>query len=169
MAKAPPRFSANIDFGDRKAEVSDSLGRIDLENLHDEVQDAGAQVIFYGGLHARAKRRASDAETLKDVTWSRLAKQEREKALLRNTKLTDRAVEELVQTLPEYQAAVQHWLDATEQADLLENVKFTLARKQSTLEAMMPLLLQEVAARRGPTPSHEPILPPRRTPVRYSP
>jgi hypothetical protein len=161
----PPRFTVKLDFGGQKAEVSDALGRIDLDNLRDEVQDAGAQVIYYGGLHARAKRRASEAETLRDVTWSRLAKEARDNAFKRNDKLTDKAVGEFVQTHAEYQAAVQHWLDTTEQADLLENVKFTLARKQSTLEAIASLLIQEEFARRGPALSAP--VPPRRTPVKY--
>lgn len=160
MAKRPPTFKATLDFGDRAVEVTDALGRIDLDDLRGETEDAGALSIFYGGLHARAKRRASEAEEAKDVAWARLAREYRQAALKRNEKPVNDQVDAHVQTHPEYQAAVTHWLDMQEQADLMESVKFTMARKQSHLEAISQLLVQEELARRGPVP-------PRRTPVHY--
>jgi len=153
-------FELRLNLGDRAVEITESLGRIDLDNLRDEVQDAGALSVFYGSLHARAKRRASEAELTRDTVAAELRKRLRGAAFGRGEKVTETALADLAETHQDYQEAAKRHLKLQEQADILEGVKFTIARKQSTCEALVSLLVQEELARREPRiPQRTPFIP----------
>lgn len=135
-----------VDLGDRKARIAESLGRIDMENLTSEIEECGAQSVFYAMLCARAHRREGDAKRTLDVKMATLARKTRSDAVARGEKTTENSVTESVQVHPEYMSAYEEWLKAREAYEVVESVKFSLARKQDTCRELVTLLAQERAA-----------------------
>lgn len=148
--KKPQNLDLHLDLGDRTVQVVDGLGRIDMDNLREETEEAGAQCLWFGTLHARAKKRADAAKLARDVQAATIAKQVRAVAIGRAERPTDKTVADAVLLHPDYQRAAHVYLDAQEQADVLENVKFTLARKQDTCRALAAITADEHFARQGP-------------------
>jgi len=145
-----PNLIARVDVGNRTIDLVGSLGRIDLDNLAEETQTTGMVALWWGDFAARAKKRASTFELRKDVVWAQLSMEKRQDLLQRAEKSTEDLVRSMITTDLRYQQAYTEWLQAVEDADKIESAKFTIARKQSTLEALAPLLFQEHAARRPP-------------------
>jgi hypothetical protein len=143
MKTKPSDTEVFIDLGDRKVRIAESFGRIDLENLAGEIEESGAYCVFYAMLAARAHRREGDAKRALDVKMATLARRTRADAIVRGEKTTENAVTESVQVHPEYEQAYQDWLQARENYELVESVKFSLARKQDTCKELVALLLQE--------------------------
>ena len=146
----PGKPLATIRAGDRELQIVDSLGRIDLDNLRDEIQSTGPEAIWFGILTGEAKRRAGRAKLFLEQTEARLGKQARQDALARAVKTTNDAVREEVVLHPEYGAAYEQWVDAEADAQIVESAKYAVARKQSTLEQLVGLLMAEEGARRDP-------------------
>lgn len=165
--KRPNNLEQTLDLGDRSVQVADGLGRLDMDNLLEETEEAGAQCIWFGTLHARARRHAGELRLQRDVQAATLARDYRAGAVQRAEKPpTDKAVADYVLLNPDYQRAYRAHLDAEEKADVLENVKFTLARKQETCRAMAGLITAEHFARRGPDALPRPGS--GRTPLRHA-
>lgn len=163
---------ANVDVGNRTIELVDGLGRIDLDNMAEETQETGAVALWWGDFAARAKKRAGQFGLRKDVVRAQLSMEKRQELVQRGEKITEGLVDSMITTDLRYQQAYNEWLQAVEDADKIESAKFTIARKQSTLQALAPLLFQEHAARRPPVvdpvattnaPVRTPVAPARRS------
>jgi hypothetical protein len=135
------------------------LGRIDLDRLPEEFADAGSDAIWWGELAAQAKRRAGELKVRLDILKAQLGSTARAQAIARAERPTDRAVEEVAIQQPEYWQAQTAWLEAQEHAEILESAKYALVRKQSALESLGNLVVQELQATRPA------VFVPRRTPV----
>lgn len=140
------------DLGDRVIQVTQSLGRIDLDNLGEEIEESGAWATFYGMMSARATRRADTAEALKDEMFARAKLRAREDAQRRSVRLTDEQAKELASVDADYLAAQKEWIARKEAAKLVESTMFTLGRKQATCQELVRLLTEERLAHLPPKP-----------------
>lgn len=150
MPKPETRVLARVRAGDREIEMVSSLGRIDLDNLRNEIEETGAEAVWWGILAGEAKRKAGQAKLFLEQTEARLGKEARTLALQRAVKTTNDAVREEIVLHPDYGAAYKQWVDAEADASMVDSAKFTIARKQSTLEQLTGLLFAEEGARRDP-------------------
>src|SRR3990167_8523625 len=123
-----------------------ALGRLNLDNLREEISQVGAEAIWWAVLSAQARRAENDEKLNLDILKAQLAKDYRTQAVARGERATDASTQEAVLIDPRHQDAARRYLNAQESANILESVKFTLARKQSTLEALAGLVVQEIKA-----------------------
>jgi hypothetical protein len=160
------RTIANLDIGDRTVNLVESLARIDLDNLSRETEEIGVTALWWGHLAAQARRRANELEFVRDHIKAELGKEARIKLKQMGERVTEDGVKEIVMLDPRYKVAFDRHLDAEAAANTIDSAKFTIARKQSHMEALTPLLLAEhnanQAPRYGPDPGM-PVIP--RTPV----
>jgi hypothetical protein len=146
--KGERRLISQIDIGDRTVHLVESLARIDLDNLHEEVETTGEVALWWGNFSAQAKRRAADFKLALEILEAQLSLEKRQQILKQGEKITEDFVKNLLRTDPRYAEASRAYLDAQEAADKIESAKFTIARKQENLSALTPLLFPEEGARR---------------------
>jgi len=173
MRKHRGETFAVVKLGDRDQHVNEGLARIDLDNLHDETQETGAEAVWYGVVAARARRLAREAELTLKVTEA-VCRKEADAAAAQPSsgreKLTVDQRKDQATLDPRYKDAALAWIEAEERAEIAESAKFAVVRKQEHLAQLSALLLQEEAARRGRTmtpyiPAESPTRPARRQPV----
>jgi hypothetical protein len=152
---------AQAHLDDRTIQILASIGRIDTENLKQEVEEVGASAIWWGLLTAEAKRQSGLAFMQEDLTKARLNKTVRDDAMAKGDKPTVDQVAAMIQAHPEMQAARLHALNGEATASMIESVKYALVQKSKTLEALAGMIVEELRARQDPTPTA-----PRRTPLR---
>jgi len=145
-------------------EIVESLGRIDFGHLALEVEETGAEVLWWGEVAAKATRRANDLERQMDYVQADLRRKVRAGATARLEKMTVDAVDDEVTVHPVYQQAIKDYHAALEDAQKSENAKFTIARKQEQLQGYASRVLAELAAL-GP-PMGAPVSIPTRRAVR---
>ncbi len=139
-----------VSRGDgRDAEIVESLGRLDLDNVKGETEETGAEALWFGEVAARAKKTARDLRLAYDVTRARAANEARLNFNAKGERYTVDQVKEAVDLHEKVQRAFAAWSDAEYQADLAESAKFTLARKHEHLQHLSGLLNQELLARRA--------------------
>lgn len=156
MPRRPGKTLASVSVQGQSSNLVDGLARIDLDDLSGELEATGADALWWGILAARARRRANELKFSLDVLFGQLAKVERQAAAARSERITDQGVKEHVHSDPRYNALHQQWLDAEEAADIAESAKFTIARKQSTLEQMAGMIAQDIKASH-PRPQRLPV------------
>lgn len=162
MAKQPVKGSQTggqgmeVNLGDRAVAIVDSLGRIDLDNLRREVEEAGANSLWWGVLTAQARRRAGEAKLALEIEEGRLYAEHQQAAANRGEKLTVDAIRSLVRLDPRYREAATLHLTAVESAEAVESAKYALVEKARTLQALAGLVMQEEWARRAGAPALTP-------------
>jgi hypothetical protein len=150
-----PEGQVVIDLGDRVVQLVASLGRINTENLKQEVEEVGATAVWWGLLNAEAQRQAGLAKLDEELTEARLNKTVREEAIARGEKPTVDQVAAMIQVHAETQAARLATLNAEANASMIESVKYAVVQKSKTLEALASMITEELRARLVPhsTPS----------------
>jgi hypothetical protein len=138
----------SYQFGGRAVEIANSLGRINLDNLRDEIQETGAEAMWFGTLSAQARRVANEAKLDLDIFTAQLDQEYRRQSEARAVKATEDNIKSQVKLDPRYRTKYVEYLQAEEKASVVESAKFTIARKQSTLENLVGLLIAEEAATR---------------------
>lgn len=133
--KTPPQILLSLRLPERTVDITQSLGRIDFDDLRGEMSRTGGEVVWYGILTAAAKRRASQAELASRVVEARLAKKYRLHARQMSEKTTNDEIKEAVRLDPDYAAACEALFAAEEQASILESCKFALVQKQRDLNS----------------------------------
>lgn len=161
----------------RSIELTKQIGRIDLDNLANEVSEVGADVVWWGML---ANEAATDVEAAKlhvETVKAQQGKTYRERMSVMNpsTRVTEAMVTEHLALDATVQSAQALYLDAFERAGIMRSTHFALAGKQRILENMAGRIGQDLYARGiigdprrehrdDPRRPDEPA-PPRRTPV----
>jgi hypothetical protein len=135
----------------RALELTRTVGRIDLDNLSEEVAGVGAEVIWWGMLAAEA---AADVDTAKlrvETVRAQSARAYRDRMALNSatTRVTEAMVTEELALTPAVYDAEQALTQATENAGVLRAVHFALGGKQRTLESLAGLVGQTLRARDG--------------------
>lgn len=138
---------ALIEHDGRLAHVDRALGEIDLDRLATEVQEAGGHAIWWGILAARGAGAAARAKRALKVTRAERGKHHRSQ-LARDpgAKITDKIIEEMVETDPAVDIAEQSVINADEQAAILRSVAMSVDEKQRTLRALTSALARELDA-----------------------
>lgn len=154
---------AQVDLGDRVAQIVASLGRIDTENLKLEVEEVGATAVWWGLLNAEAQRQAGLASLDEELTKARLNKIVREEAIARGEKPTVDQVAAMILAHPDSQNARLATLNAEANASMIESVKYAVVQKSKTLEALAGMIVEELRARVDPSIRAQQTL---RTPLR---
>lgn len=154
----------------RAISIAESLGKIDLDNLREEVAETGSEAVWYGVLAAQTRRVANLAKLELEILQAQLGKETRQGMANRGLQagrgeFTADGVRDLVTTDPRYRAAYEAYLTAEEHASIVESAKFAVVQKTKTLESLVPLLFPQQRIHddlrdRSPAP-HVP-----RTPVR---
>jgi len=142
-----------VTLRERSLEITRQLGRINTDNLKEEVEDSGADSIFWGVQAAHASADAEKAKLRVEVVKAEIGKQRRQQNTLGGAKSTERSIEEDIILDERYQAAMAAQIDAFERAGVLNSVRFAVDRKQKTLESLSNLLTLELMARRSGLPS----------------
>jgi len=150
MVEKEGKLIAVADMKDRSIKIVESLGRINLDNLMDEVAEAGAQTIWWSTLAAMAGKELNTAQLALERLKAEVGRSARVDANRRGDKITERGVEESVLTSLEVQKLQDHIVELQFNLSLLTDVKFAMNRKASTLESLAQLIVQEVNARKGP-------------------
>jgi hypothetical protein len=124
--------------------ISDTLGRIDLDNLSREIEGCNAESVWWGVAAADADLAADRAKSLMDSVQADLNQRFRTKAA--GTRITDDAVKALTATHPEYREAQDAYFQAKRNASVIESVKYAVVQKARNLEKLTALLLAERGA-----------------------
>jgi hypothetical protein len=164
MRKHGGEVFGTVNRGDgRAAQIMESLGRLDLDNLKSETEETGAESIWFGEVAAKAKKVARDLKLAYDVARARAAEDVRRSAapggLRSGERITDSLIKEGADLNPLVHKAHAAWSQAEYEADLAESAKFALARKHEHLQHLTGLLSAELNARGLLTPR------PNRTPI----
>lgn len=160
MLPPTPDGAAQVDLGDRVAQIVTSLARIDTENLKLEVEEIGADAVWWGLLNAEAQRQAGLAAFEEDLIKATLNKRLREEAVGRGEKPTVDQIAAAILVHPETQAARVATLNAEASASMVESAKYAIVQKSKTLEALAGMIVEELRARQDPSTVT------RRTPLR---
>ena len=158
---------ARVLVNGQAADLVESLGRINLDNLTEEVQETGAEQIWWGIMAARAERQAAQADFDTKTLRAEKRRQYRADAVNRGEQpgrggFTNDAIDDAVQLDPAYQSAARKALEAREAAEMVQSAKYAIIQKNDNIGNLAPLLSQERYARaEPPRPSTRP-----RTPVR---
>lgn len=134
--KREARMLAKLHLPDRTVEITDTLGRIDYDDLKGESERIGAEVIWFGVLAAAAKRRASQATLATRVKEASLFKKYRQRAKALGEKVTEGDLKESVHLDPEYAKVFEELFEKEEQASIIESTKFALVQKSRDLNAL---------------------------------
>src|SRR5229473_1884121 len=129
---------AQVDIGTRTINMVESLGRIDMDNLREEIEETGAIALWWGDYSARARRLANDLKFQSEIVHAEVAQMVRREMVKKGERVTEDQVKEQCRLDTTYQAAYRAYLDAEADAEKIESAKFTIARKQSTCEALAP-------------------------------
>jgi hypothetical protein len=154
----------------RSYELVDSLGKINLDNLSEEISETGAEQIWWGILSAQARKRSRIAEFNAKQVRARRRRHFRKEATDRGETpgrglFTNDAIDDAVNLDAEYIKALHDEFDAEEAANVVESAKFTIIRKNENLGHLAGVVAQELAAKREPGAFKRPIdVPPRRVP-----
>jgi hypothetical protein len=151
--------TAQAHLDDRTVQIIASLGRIDTENLRQEVEEVGASAVWWGVLTAEARRQAGLATMQEDLAKANLNKSLREEAVGRGEKPTVDQIAAAILAHKDTQAARLATLNAEANASMIESVKYAIVQKSKTLEALAGLIVEELRARQDPSA-------PRRIPLR---
>lgn len=139
----------------RTIPITDTVGRIDLDDLKREISEIGSEQTWWGILSANADRRANDAKLTLEITKAQIGREKRQSFEARGIKVTERAIEEELILDPRYQDATKLYHEAVETASIMESTKFSVVNKATNLGALAPLVAEEVRADR-PAPFDEP-------------
>lgn len=157
-------FETLVMPGDRAVEITESIGRINLDDLRGELEATGGQVVWLGVVAAQARRRANATKVALDVQLAALDKMTRNRMAANGEKPTEAAVTASIRLDPAYLSVYEVHHEALYAAEVAESAKYACVQKMKNLESLAGLLVQEELARRGPSPA---ILPsrPKRQPV----
>lgn len=174
MGRDKGRVFATINHGPQAVEVAESLGRINLDNLREEMEVVNAESVWWGTVHASAKRRSNEAKAHMEVVRAQLRNLIRQTAAAgqipgsKERGPTVDAVNDGVILHPDFQAAQQAYFVAEEQSDVAETAKFALVRKSEQLTSLAVLVVQEEMARRFPSATTVASVPTVATPQRQA-
>jgi hypothetical protein len=117
-------------------DVFDDFGRVDLEDLPNEIDRTGGRSVFWGIAAADAKTRANGLEHDAKVLRAAVALRIRKEARDLGNKMTEGEVAERVTTDPDVMAADRAALEAEGTAARIQPVIYSTVQKNRTLQEL---------------------------------
>ena len=140
------RVQGEVMVDGRAIKITESLGRLDLDNLKGEIREIGSTAVWWGILTANAKRRANDTKLSVEIIKAQLGREKRQSFEARGIKITERAIEEEMVLDPRYREVMEAYHQAQETADTVESTKYAIVGKSQNLAALAPMIAQEARA-----------------------
>ncbi len=160
MRRDRGRVFTTIAHQAQAVEVTESLGRISMDNLREEVENTGAEAVWWGQIAASARHAADQARAHMEVVRAQLRNAVRQAAMAgypgptgrRDPSTTVDAINDGVVLHPDFQAAQAAYFAAEEKAMIAESVKYAVVQKgQHLANHLGHLVVQEELARRSAT------------------
>jgi hypothetical protein len=144
------KFKESLNLQGQTVSIGDELGRIDLDNLKQEIAETEARHIFYGICHAKAGRLANLAKLHVDITKAQVEKDIRTRSVSLDRKMTEAAVLAEVTLDEKVIQAQKDFFAALEAKEMLMSAYFGAGGKAGILKEITGQVRDELFVRNIP-------------------